>query len=240
MWAVGILLFGSVVGLWTQKSAAQSASSPESPVAFSHEPAHEPAHARENAREHTPGPNEDAQRPGDAARWADATYPEDPFAATYQLPRAREVGTTAGQFRMIGSGLLNFGGTSPALGLHGTLELMTFAYLGVRGSLQTTLFGPSSEPLVFAAKAGASLHVLPYRRVDLSLFFEGGIGVVDPTKPSSAPMPLVSPGATFEIWLSHWAFLHSEVHLDWGIYERAALAHKYMRVGGKLGLGIAL
>jgi hypothetical protein len=179
-----------------------------------------------------------AQSPAEPS--ADAFYPADPFAGDYELPVAREVGTTAGQFRIIGSGLMNLGGESPALGLHGTLELMTFAYLGVRGSLQTTLFGPNAEPLVFAAKAGASLHLLPYHLVDLSVFFEGGVGVVDPTKSNSTPMPLVSPGGTFEVWLSDWAFVHSEGHVDWGLYERASAAHKYLRFGGLLGLGVAL
>ncbi len=226
-----VLWIGWVVVLWSQSGAAQTVQEPLLVAGKTDREAELSYDTEQKAGE---------ESPSDAARWAEATYPEDPFAASYHMPRVRQVGTTAGQFRMIGAALLHPGGAGPELGLHGTLELMTFAYLGVRGSLQTTLFGPSSEPLVFAAKAGASLHLLPYRRVDLSLFFEGGVGVIDPIKPGNTPMPLVSPGVSFEVWLSHWAFLYGEVHLDWGIYERATLAQKYLRVGALLGIGIAL
>ncbi len=215
------------------QAAVEHAGQPGEPQA----PEAEPPAAPEQAVASEPAPAVD---PGAAENWANVSYPEDPFADSYRMPRKRELGTVAGQFRMIGTALVNPRGADSELGLHGTLELMTFAYLGVRGSLQTTLFKPHDVPLVFAAKAGAALHVLPYRRVDLSFYFEGGVGVVAPTKPNSAPMPLCSPGLTFDIWLSHWAFLHTDVHLDWGIYERANAAHNYVRVGTLLGLGIAL
>ena len=167
-------------------------------------------------------------------------HPADPFAGEYAMPRKRQVGTASGQFHMVGSGMFTLGGKGPAFGLHGNLELMTFPYLGVRGSLQTTVFGIDAEPLVFAAKAGPSFHLLPYRRVDLSLFFEGGVAVVRPTKPDSTPMPIFSPGGTLDLWLSHYAFFRLEGRLDWGIYERADAARIYRRFGGLFGLGIAI
>ncbi len=186
-----------------------------------------------------------AQAVPDVAMWS-APHPKDPFAGEYELPRKRQIGTTAGQFRMVGSGMITLGGKAPGFGVHGGLELMTFPYLGVRGSLQTTVYArdasasASSEPLVFAAKAGPSFHLLPYRRVDLSLFFEGGVAVVEPTKPDSTPMPIFSPGGTLELWLSHFAFLRLEGRLDWGLYDRAGEAQRYRRFGGLLGLGIAI
>jgi hypothetical protein len=173
------------------------------------------------------------------ASWT-TPHPPDPFAGEYALPRKRQLGTTAGQFHMVGSGMITLGGKGPEAGVHGGLELMTFPYLGVRGSLQTTFAGPSSEPLVFAAKAGPSFHLLPYRRVDLSLFFEGGVAVVEPTKPKSTPMPMFSPGGTFDLWLSHYAFLRIEGRFDWGIYNQAGQAQHYKRFAGLFGLGIAI
>jgi hypothetical protein len=170
-----------------------------------------------------------------------ATHPPDPFAGRYELPQGREIGTTAGQFRIFGSAMLVAGREGVEPGLHGTLELMTYAYLSVRGSLQTTVAAPAFEPVpVFVAKTGPSLHLLPYRRVDLSLFFEGGVGVVSATKHDSAPMAVASPGATFELWLSHWALLRAEGHVDCGFYNRAGVAHKYVQFGALLGAGIAL
>jgi hypothetical protein len=180
-----------------------------------------------------------AQAQPEVATWT-APHPADPFADEYAMPKKRQVGTTAGQFRMVGSGMITLGGKGSGFGVHGGLELMTFPYLGVRGSLQTTFAGPSSEPLVFAAKAGPSFHLLPYRRVDLSLFFEGGVAVVEPTKPDSTPMPMFSPGGTLELWMSHFSFLRLEGRLDWGLYDRAGQAQLYRRFGGLFGLGIAI
>lgn len=168
-------------------------------------------------------------------------HPRDPFAGSYELPKEREIGTTAGQFRVIGSAMLVAGSAGVEPGLHGTLELLTYPYLSVRGSLQTTVFAPADEPApVFIAKTGPSLHVLPYRRVDLSIFFEGGVGVVNATRHDSAPMAVASPGATFEVWLSHWALLRLEGHADCGFYSQAGLASRYVRFGALLGVGVAL
>jgi hypothetical protein len=170
---------------------------------------------------------------------ARAEHPPDPFAAQYKVPEDHDVGTAAGQFRAIGSGLVALGRAGPELGLHGTLELMTFAYLGVRGSLETTLLRPSGEPMLLAGKLGPSLHFLPYRPVDFSLFFEAGVAGVDLTGQPTA-MPIVSPGATIEIWLASWAFLRAEGHLDWGIYESSDAPRAYLRLMGAGGLGIAM
>ena len=129
---------------------------------------------------------------------ARADHPPDPFAREYEVPAARDVGAAAGQFRAIGSGLLAYGRPGPSLGLHGTLELMTFAYLGVRASLESTLLRPDGDPMLLAGKVGPSLHLLPYRRFDVSLFFEGGVAGVDLTGSATA-MPILSPGGTLEI-----------------------------------------
>jgi len=169
-----------------------------------------------------------------------ASHPPDPFANEYVVPEARETGTTAGQFRMVASGLVGIGRAGWELGLAGTLELMTYAYLGVRGSLQANILRPSGEPFVFAAKTGPSLHLFPYRPVDVSLFFEAGVAAVDPFADHAAAMPVVSPGGTVEIWLGQALFLRAEGHIDWGIYASADAPRGYLRFVGLGGLGLAL
>jgi hypothetical protein len=88
--------------------------------------------------------------PVDATSDDDAAHPPDPFVGSYALPRERELGTTAGQFRAIGSAMLVFGGSGIEPGVHGTLELMTFPYLSVRGSLQMTVAAPDSNPCLYS------------------------------------------------------------------------------------------
>jgi hypothetical protein len=151
----------------------------------------------------------------------------------------RDVGTTAGQLRAVGGGLVAVGHDGPEVGLQGTLELMTLAYLGVRSSLEWTALRPSGEPMLLAGKIGPSLHLFPYRPVDLSFFFEAGFAGVDLTGQATA-MPIVSPGGTLEVWLAPWVFLRGEAHLDWGIYGANDAARGYLRLVGFGGLGLAI
>ncbi|MGD0525026.1 MAG: hypothetical protein ABSE49_07775 [Polyangiaceae bacterium] len=170
---------------------------------------------------------------------AGAQHPADPFAREYEVPREEDVGAAAGQFRAIGSGLVGYGRPGAELGLHGTLELMTFAYVGVRASLESTLLRPGGDPMLLAGKIGPSLHLFPYRRVDLSVFFEAGVAGIDLTGNATA-MPIVSPGGTLEIWVAPWAFLCGEAHLDWGIYGSSDVPHGFLRLVGVGGLGVAM
>ncbi len=170
-----------------------------------------------------------------------ATHPPDPFAEEYKIPSADdEVGATAGQFRAVGSSYLALGRGGPSLGVHGTLELMTFAYLGVRGSLQADAFPPARAPSAWLAKTGPSLHLFPYHRFDVSLFFEAGIGVLDPFEAHHTAMPVLAPGGTVEAWLSSSWFLRAEGHIDWGIYELGDGPRAHLREVGLLGIGYAL
>jgi hypothetical protein len=168
-----------------------------------------------------------------------AEHPPDPFAGEYRLPQKRELGTAAGQFRILGSGTLGLGGKGPEVGLTGTLELMTFAYLGLRGTLAAPVYRPEHVPFVGAARVGPSLHLLPYRRVDLSVFCEGGAATVAPFTSKHTAMPMLSPGGTIEVWLDTWLLLRAEGRIDWGVYD-AGRARTYLRFVGALGLGLAL
>jgi hypothetical protein len=177
-----------------------------------------------------------------AASAARADHPPDPYADEYRLPVARELGSTAGQFRIVPSLALGVDPRDGGLdyGLAGTLELMTFAYLGVRGTLAMAILRPEGAPFVFSAKAGPSLQLLPYRRVGLTLFFEGGIAAVDSRTKHSFATPIVSPGGTLELWFASSAFVRAQAHLDWAAFEAKGAPETYLRVVGLLGLGLAL
>jgi hypothetical protein len=171
---------------------------------------------------------------------AHADHPPDPFAAEYRVPEAREVGTTAGQLRIVGSGVVGVGRGGSELGLAGTLELLTFAYLGVRGTLETSVLPPDDGPFVMSARVGPSLHLLPYRRIDVALFFEAGAALLEPRTRHKTGMPVLAPGLGLDIWLASWATIRVEGHLDWGIYELRDEARSYLRFAGQCGLGFAL
>jgi hypothetical protein len=166
-------------------------------------------------------------------------HPPDPFASQYVVPDERDVGTASGQFRAVAGGLVALGRAGAEVGAQGTLELMASAYLGVRASLEWTALRPTGEPMLLAGKLGPSLHLLPYRPVDLSFFFEAGVAGVDLTGRATA-MPIVTPGAALEVWLTGWAFLRAEGHVDWGIYGTPDATHGYLRFVAVGGPGLAI
>jgi hypothetical protein len=164
-------------------------------------------------------------------------YPPDPFAEEYVVPKERDVGTTAGQLRAIAAGAIGLGPHGAFdVGAQGTLEAMTIPYVGLRGTLEGAPIHASGDPSVFMAKGGPSFHLFPYRRVDLSLFFEAGVATI-----AGAIAPVVSPGATFEVWLDPNWFLRAEGHTDWAVFPSDAdEARGYLRFVGTLGVGLAL
>lgn len=171
----------------------------------------------------------------------DAPPPPGPFPheAEYRPPVATEIGTAAGQFRAIGS-------LGPALGRGGmqgaalgTLEQMTFAWLGVRGSTLVTVPFTGGAQLV-SWRVGPSLHLIPYRRVDLGAYVDGGLALVDITKTRRAVMPAVAVGGTIDVSLTSMFFLHFEGLVHTGIASREGVATTHLHPIGVAGLGIAL
>ncbi len=166
-------------------------------------------------------------------------YPADPFAEEYRVPASREVGAAPGQVRFSGGGSVGVGRAGLDLGLQGTLELMTVSWLGVRASAAGVLFPAAGEPPLASLRAGPSVHLLPYRRVDVTSFLEGGLGVV--TSPEVTAMPVISPGGTIDVWLSSALFVRLEGRVDWGIYALDdSRARPLLRAVGSLGLGVGL
>ncbi len=162
-------------------------------------------------------------------------HPPDPFSAEYVVPTERELGSTAAQLRFVGGGAVSVAGDGMTAGLQGTIEVMTVARIGVRGSLQADVVSADEAPWTFAARVGPSLHLLPYRRVDLSLFVEGGAALVSPPGMELTLVPTLSPGIELDVWVSPWWFLSWQGQLDWHARPETSL-----RATGIASLGLAL
>jgi hypothetical protein len=164
--------------------------------------------------------------------------PADPFADQYRPPRVTEVGTTAGQLRFLASagGMIDSG---PSLAGQGTFELMTIPWIGVRASTLVTV-PLRNDPQLVSFRLGPSFHVFPYKRFDLSLFFDAGPALVDIATSQRTVMPVLGAGATFEIALSSYFVLHFEGLLHGGIADRGGVAHEYIGPVALAGLGLTL
>jgi hypothetical protein len=169
---------------------------------------------------------------------ATVAVPADPFAGEYRPPHVTEVGTTAGQIRIFASAgaLLDSG---PSLAEQGTLELMTIPWVGVRASSLVAI--PfRGDPQLASFRLGPSFHLFPYRRFDLSLFFDGGPALVDIATTQRTVMPVLGAGATFEIALSTLFVLHVEGLAHGGIADRQGVAREYIAPVALVGLGLTL
>jgi hypothetical protein len=169
----------------------------------------------------------------------DAQAEEDPFAAEYAPPRPVTIGTSAGQFRIFGGGG-GFIGHGIGLAGQGTLELMTLPWIGVRSSSMLTI--PfDHDPQLWAFRLGPSLHVLPYHRVDLSIFSEGGFSLVDITRSGKRTiMPVIAGGGSFDIFATTFLVIRMEGLLQIGIADRHGKAEEVINPVGLVGLGLAL
>ncbi len=164
-----------------------------------------------------------------------AATPADPFSDEYEPPKATEVGAAPGQFRFQGGGGLVH--LVPDLALFGALEWMASPWLGVRGTgmVQLTRFG--SAPQEISGRLGPWLHLLPFHRVDLGIFFEGGWAALDLAKSTRTAAPVVAAGGFLDVHLTANFFLHSQVELDWLVQPNAG--HLFSPAAW-LGLGLSL
>lgn len=174
----------------------------------------------------------------DAAALAPVATPADPFADEYRPPHETELGTSAGQLRFLASagGMIDSGAS---LAGQGTFELMTIPWIGVRAS--TLVTAPlRNDPQLVSFRLGPSFHLLPYRRFDLSLFFDAGPALVDVATSQRTVMPVLAAGLTFEIALSSLFVLHFEGLVHGGVADRQGVAHEYVGPVGLMGLGLTL
>lgn len=165
-------------------------------------------------------------------------HPPDPFAAEYVVPEDRDVGTTAGQIQLMANPMFGVARQGTSVGGQLTIELMARAAIGIRAALQADLLHSASDPGLFAARIGPSLHLFPYHRFDLSLFVESGVALIDPPTGHDYLVPTLSPGFDVELWLSSSWFVCAEGHLDWLSLETPGAPQKYLRASGTAGLGL--
>ena len=160
----------------------------------------------------------------------------NPLDGEYVVPAERERGTAYGQVRAWGGlGARSSDGTS--FDAEGSFELMTFSTLGIRASSALTLVqagAPYSRWLI--ASVGPSLHVLPYRWFDISLYLEGG--VVRAHDSSVHYAPALSPGFTLEVWISPSWFVRYDGQLSWAVLGSSMLPETSWL--GCLGLGVGI
>jgi hypothetical protein len=160
--------------------------------------------------------------------------PPDPFADEYLPPTPKEVGAAPGQFRLFaGGGLVHL---VPDLALFGALEWMASGWLGVRGTgmVQLTRFGDA--PQVVSGRLGPWLHVLPYHRVDLGIFFEGGWALLDVLQSTRSAAPVIAGGGFLDVHVNSYVFIHSQLELDWLV--RPGAGHLFSPAGW-LGAGLS-
>jgi hypothetical protein len=161
----------------------------------------------------------------------------------YAVPHAAEVGTAANQFQIVGLvggslGAFDAGNDVLATG-QGTLEYVAIPWIGVRASsdLAIPVWG-GVQPWSF--RLGPSLHLLPYRRVDVGLFFEGGFATVDLFTSRRTAMPIAVGGGVIDIALSASWMVRLEGHLTLGIANTEGAATTYGYATGLVGLGYVL
>lgn len=171
------------------------------------------------------------------ARGAD--YPADPFADAYRAPIAEEVGTGAGQTRlMLLGGVAGFQGAE-ILGLT-TVEQMTIAFIGVRVTSSLVIAKPAQAQTVASLRVGPSLHLLPYRVLDVGIYVEGGLATVDPFAARRLLMPEVAGGLTVDLSFDPYWFVRLGGDAVWGVASRDGAGAERLRFSAVLGLGYIL
>lgn len=166
------------------------------------------------------------------------TYPNDPFAPHYRLPKSRELGTTAQQIRAsysVGAQL----NKSAQLLMQVTGEFMTWSFLGIRLTALFTVhrFGQSG-PRFLALRVGPSVHVIPHSRVDLAFSFEAGPQNVHPF--SKSWMPVLAGAMTFTVSLSSYWFLQLEGQASWGVYSQSGASTTFLGINLLAGVGVQI
>jgi hypothetical protein len=178
-----------------------------------------------------------------SSRPASAEPPgEDPFREEYRPPVAEEVGVGAGQLRVLGllGGSVGLAGASGgALAARGAVELMTVAWVGLRGSGAIALPLGDGAAQTLSVRGGAVLHLLPYRSFDLALVLEAGVTALDLFRADRTVMPELLPGLALNLHLSPNVFLALESQLGWGVFARGGAGTSRLAFDNALGLGVA-
>lgn len=160
-------------------------------------------------------------------------YPEDPFADEYRVPASSEVGVGEGQLRpmLLGGYLANGGG----LVVRGTTEYTASTFFALRASMEVQRSAGTALQAQ-SARAGAAMHLLPYRRVDVGVWFEAGPSWVQQPTGASRWAPLLVGGVSLDIGITTLLFARVEAQLGWATVAPST----YLRPAVLAGFGVAL
>ena len=175
-----------------------------------------------------------------------ATYPADPFAWNYEPISATEIGTAPGQVQMTALAALVSGKNSEDnfyfAGKLGT-EYILNEYGGVRFTIFQDLFetdGHTLEHKFTSLRVGPAFHLLPYRKVDVGTYIEGGLLIVDAVDGetgSKAPEAVLGGFISFHVNTAF--FVRAELERAWSNAEVDNVLSAQHRSAALLGFGFA-
>lgn len=172
-------------------------------------------------------------------------YPDDPFAWEREKMPATEIGTARGQTRLSALGALVSGNNSADIYLGGQLacEFMLHEFGGVRIAGFQDVFDTDNKGLAHkfsSIRVGPALHIQPYRRVDLGVYAEGGIVIVDFIDGrSSGKAPEAVLGGFITVHLDSFFFVQLELERAWANIEINNVYANQDRTAAMMGIGIS-
>lgn len=172
-------------------------------------------------------------------------YPEDPFAWEREPVAPTEIGTARGQTHITALGALVSGKNSADTYLGGQLgiEFVLHEFGGIRISGFQDLVDTDQLGLAYrfsSVRVGPTLHVSPYRRVDLGVYAEGGLVVVDAVDgKTSEKAPEAVLGGFITLYLDSYVFVQMELQRAWANIEINNAYAAQPRTAAMLGIGLA-
>lgn len=185
-----------------------------------------------------------------SAASAAGTYPENPFASDHVLVEENEVGAAPGQVQAFILGALVSGGGHDDTYLGGKIgnDKILNEYAGVRFSVYQDVIESDGDSLDFAVtsfRMGPSFHFFPYRRIDMGVYGEGGLAVVDLVNgKTSTKAPEIVTGGFITYHVDSAFFIQAELERSWCNLDgdnsgEDAVPAKLHRSAALLGFGIA-
>lgn len=171
-------------------------------------------------------------------------YPDDPFAHDREPLEPTEIGSGRGQSHLFALAALVDGDNSDHVYFGGQLgiEFQLHEFGGIRLSGFQELVDGDGNQLAHkftSLRVGPALHLRPYRRLDLGVYSEAGLLVIDVV---DGKFDVTAPETTLGGFIS--------IHLDSRVYVQLELEHvssnaevdgvlgKQDRTAAKLGLGL--
>lgn len=171
-------------------------------------------------------------------------YPDDPFAHDREPLKPTEIGSGRGQSHLFALASLVDGNNSDHVYFGGQLgiEFQLHEFGGIRLSGFQELLDGHGDELAHkftSLRVGPALHLRPYRRLDLGVYSEAGLLLIDAV---DGKFSVTAPETTLGGFIS--------IHVDSRVYVQLELEHvssnaevdgvlgKQDRTAAKLGLGL--